>query len=416
MKISWLFALPVLTGACASTNSLPTASVEAPPVIAVSTRDEIMGMNQARAQQNPKKSKEYIFRNIASAFPDTGKNMLLRDRVLPKSSVTGAVDRSPWHVKIYENPEHIQENQSRFSNDNKVLYKTPLTQKEAQVLSQAPKKVPEEPFYQTETFGRDDAFEPNNDIAHAFNLSLLGPKNVRTEGVQWDEDWYRITVSPQYRQLILDLRFQQYLGDIDMRLYDAKGNLIATSQGNGDDEYLNLILEKGGTYFVQIYGTNHGNRYDFKYSTYFTGGTDDEYEENDTLKTAFDLRKFEGQWLSEIRGEGVAADDDYYMIQVAPGKERVQIDFRYDISRGDIDLRLLNSQGKVVASSANVGSDEFIDFTVANPGVYYLKVYPFAPQGSYNMYDLKWSTQKPSRNEMSNSSPKKSKTDRQASQ
>ena len=128
------------------------------------------------------------------------------------------------------------------------------------------------------------------------------------------------------------------------------------------------------------------------------------------MKTAFDLRKFEGKWLSEIRGEGVAADDDYFMIQVAKGRQRVLLDLRYDVDRGDVDLRLLNSKGHIVASSSNIGDDDYIDFTVAEPGVYYVKVYPFAPQSSFNLYDLKWNTEKSvskaAQSEASKSSPK----------
>ena len=112
------------------------------------------------------------------------------------------------------------------------------------LLSQSPKKSGDETFYQAETFGKDDAFEPNNSLKEAFDLTqaeetwigLLGEKGTITEGVQWNDDWYKIQVSPQYRRLVLDLRFQHYLGDVDLSLYDQAGNLMAVSQGHGDDE------------------------------------------------------------------------------------------------------------------------------------------------------------------------------------
>lgn len=381
------------------------------------SRDEVMGPNRARLSVKAKSVRDYIFRNVASAFPDTGKNMLLKDRTFPKDTVTGALDHSPWHLRTYNNPDRNAENQARFSNVNKSFYSTALSQKEAELLSRSPKKLQSEPFYQSETGGQDDSFEPNNSRDKAFDLSnaenrwisLLGGKGHLTEGVQWDEDWFRIRVSPHYRRLMLDLRFQHYLGDVDMKLYDGQGNLIATSQGSGDDEFIHLTLNSGGVYYVQIYGANHGNRYDFKFSTFFTGGGDDEYEDNDRMAQAFDLRPFEGQWLSEIRGEGVAADDDYYLIRVPPGKLRVLVDLRVDVDRGDVDIRLLNSQGKVIASSANITDDDFIDFTVPAAGNYYLKVYPFSPQSAYNLYDLKWITQKiSSQSETSKSLSKRS--------
>lgn len=325
--------------------------------------------------------------------------MLLKDRAVPKGSVTGAVDYSPWHLQVYNNPEKVNKDRERFSILNKDFYATPLTQQEALLLAQSPKKpATSEPFYQTDSYGIDDAYEPNNTIEKAFHLSAVENTwlgNVATEGVQWDSDFYQIWVSPQYRRLVLDLRFQHYLGDIDLRLYDAKGIMLVNSQDLSDDEYVNLILDHGGTYFVEVHGSNRGNRYDLKYATFFTGGGDDEYEENDSMRMAFDLRDQEGKWLSELRGEGVAADDDFYLIQARPGKTRIVADLRVDIARGDVDIRLLNSEGKVIASSSNIGDDDFIDFTVPVPGNYYLKVYPFNPQSTVNLYDLKWSSFKP---------------------
>lgn len=405
----------LLLQACASSSELRIApATEAK----IPSRDQVMGPNRARSSVKVKPNKDYLFRNVASAFPDNGKNMLLKDRALPKSSVTGALDHSPRQLRMRHDEERKKKNTSRFSNANKAYYSTPLTQREALVLSQAPKKTDaEEFFYQAEASGRDDVFEPNNTRQAAFDISnaeeiwlaLLGPENTTTEGVQADEDWYQIKVSPQYRRLMIDLRYQHYLGDVDMKLYDSAGNLVATSQGVGEDEFIHLILDKGGNYFVQIYGSNRSNRYDLKYSTHFTGGSDDEYEENDSIRSATDLKQIDNQWLSEIAGEAVAADDDYYMLRVPAGRERVQVDFRYDVARGDVDVRLLNSGGKVIASSANIGDDDYIDFTVPHAGIYFLKVYPFSPQTTFNLYDFKVSFLKPSQKEASNNSPKPAK-------
>ncbi len=378
------------------------------------TRDEVMGSNRARQSKLNSKG-EYYFHNVRSAFPDNGKNMLLKDRALAKGSVTTALDHSPWHLRLYSDPIRQKRNRDRFANLNKVFYSTALTEKEAGVLARSAKPNPTQPFYQTETLGLDDAFEPNNQPDQAFDLSNAESQWLSflgTEGVQWDEDWYKIWISPHYRQLVLDLRFQHYLGDIEMRLYDLKGRLMAASQGSGEDGFINLILEKAGAYLVQISGSNQGNHYDFKYSTQFTGGGDDQYQGNESLKAAFDLRKFEGKWLSEIRGEGVAADDDFFRIQVAKGRQRVLLDLRYDVDRGDVDLRLMDSKGQILASSSNIGDDDYIDFTVAEPGNYYIKVYPFAPQDGFNLYDLKWNSEKSSAKasqiEASKSSPKNS--------
>lgn len=393
---------------CAS-NSSKNSSTSETVKIQSPSRDEELGPNRAIGSVTGKSKKPYIFRNVASAFPDNGKNMMLKDRALPKSAVSGALDQSPRQLRAHRNQQNVAKNKSRFSNINKAYYANPLSQREALVLAQSSKNMDLAEFsYQVESSARDDAFETNDTRETAFDLSnvedrwlgLMSLSEIPSEGVQADEDWYKIKVSSQYKRLMVDLRFQHYLGDIDLKLYDSAGNLVAISQGLGEDEFIHVMLERGGVYYIQIYGSNRHNRYDLKFSTYFTGGGDDDYEDNDSLASAYDLRKFENQWLSEIQGEGVAADDDYYRIQVPAGREHVQIDLRCDVNRGDVDVRLLNAQGKVIASSAHIGDDDFIDFTVPSPGTYFVKIYPFSPQSTFNLYDFKWVLSKSSRNRM----------------
>ena len=54
--------------------------------------------------------------------------------------------------------------------------------------------------------------------------------------------------------------------------------------------------------------------------------TDDNYEENDTLSTAYDLSSMETTWLSTINGYGIQTDDDWYRIYVTSGYEEVVVD------------------------------------------------------------------------------------------
>jgi hypothetical protein len=115
---------------------------------------------------------------------------------------------------------------------------------------------------------------------------------------------------------------------------------------------------------------------------------DDDYEENDTQATAYDLASFEQQWLSTISGYGIQADDDWYQIYVSSGYERVQVDLDFVHSEGDIDLGLYDAAGSSLASSTSVTDDEAIDYVVSQGGTYYyLKVY-YANAG--NTYNLWW--------------------------
>lgn len=398
MRLGWLFIAGMILSACSSTGPLraPTSN---PPSVKTNTRDERMGINKAFASVKVRPGKPYLFKNVRLAFPDNGKNMLLKDRVLPKNSVTGANDNSPWHLSIYKNPEHVSRDAKRFSTLNKAYYQTPISESDALALLKQSKRAPAaDYYYQTQETKTDDGYWPNQSFETAFDLSssedvwvgLLG-----SDGVQWSDDYYKIWVSPQYRQLIVDMRFQHYLGDVDLKLYDSQKRIVASSQRVSEDEFINIVLSKGGYYYLQVDGADMGNRYDLKYSSRFTGGGDDEYEDNDTVKMAYDLRSSQGKWLSEIKGEAVAADDDFYRIQVPQGKQQVIVDLRVGVARGDVDVKLLNFQGELIASSSNIGDDDYIDFKVPSAGTYYIKVYPFHPGNSFNMYDLKWTVSKP---------------------
>src|SRR5262249_50018819 len=50
------------------------------------------------------------------------------------------------------------------------------------------------------------------------------------------------------------IRFQQAQGNLDLRLYDAGGTQLRSSQGTGDIEQISLDGLAAGTYHVQVYG------------------------------------------------------------------------------------------------------------------------------------------------------------------
>lgn len=114
---------------------------------------------------------------------------------------------------------------------------------------------------------------------------------------------------------------------------------------------------------------------------------DDNYEENDTLSTAYNFSSLEKNWLSSVNGYGIQADDDWYKISISSGYERVQIDCQFNDSEGDIDISLHNSSGTELAESNSSTNDELIDFVVPSSGTYFIRVY-YGDKG--NQYDLWW--------------------------
>ncbi|NQT21459.1 MAG: hypothetical protein HQ592_17270 [Planctomycetes bacterium] len=124
----------------------------------------------------------------------------------------------------------------------------------------------------------------------------------------------------------------------------------------------------------------------------WTPPADDNYEENDTRLAAYDFSSRQQTWLSEIDGSAVQADDDWYRIQVIPGKENVIVDCRFTHSEGDIDVQLLSSTGNLLAFAKTATDNEYIDTVVPIMGTYYILVHF---QNAGNAYDLWWHTMQP---------------------
>ncbi len=393
--------LVVLCG-CQSKPLPATAGPAVPQNIQfdIGDRSAVYKENKALETGFNKSTQNYTYRNIASAFPDNGKKMMVKAKALKSAEVKVNPESSPWQNRFVRSKENESKNLLRFANVNKAAYQVPLSEALARKMSEKKKdQTSESLYYQAQIDQRDDFFEPNNDFGTARSLAgaegrwlaLAGESSqVLTEGIQWNRDVYKIRVSPLFRQLIVDLRYQHYMGNVDLHLFNQNGVELIKSDRSGDDEFINILLDQGGLYYLVVDGQNQGNRYDFKFSTEFTASNDDMMEENDTIQKAYDISSIVNQWFSETTGEGVAGDDDFYRLKVSPGQTRLKIDLRYEQVFGDIDMALLNSQGQVIATSSSIGNDEFIDFDVMTGGTYFLRVYPFTQSKLAPMYDLRW--------------------------
>ena len=121
-----------------------------------------------------------------------------------------------------------------------------------------------------------------------------------------------------------------------------------------------------------------------------TPPADDNYEDNDSYLSAFDLSSYENTWLSSVDGLGIQLDDDYYKITIDPGYEHLIIDLTFTDANGDINLSLLNTSGATIATSLTTTDNEQIDTTVPSAGNYYLKIFN---ANAGNEYNLRWITQ-----------------------
>ncbi|NLF38753.1 hypothetical protein GX586_04870 [bacterium] len=125
----------------------------------------------------------------------------------------------------------------------------------------------------------DDPCEPNNDAAHAFDLTPLDGawlgSTSNGPGVQVNEDWFAIALAAP-DVLMITCAFNSLQGNIELELYRG-GTLVAQSRTTNDGEYLDYYAAEPGVYHVKVDSNNGGyypyvrtywlNRYDLMYAT-----------------------------------------------------------------------------------------------------------------------------------------------------
>jgi hypothetical protein len=102
-----------------------------------------------------------------------------------------------------------------------------------------------------------DFAEPNDTFDTAFVVGS-GSKTGLAILPRGDQDYFRFTLATP-RDLILTVRFTQAAGDLDLALYDAARQEVASSTGNDDDEQIVRTQAMGnqlpaGDYFILVYG------------------------------------------------------------------------------------------------------------------------------------------------------------------
>jgi hypothetical protein len=112
----------------------------------------------------------------------------------------------------------------------------------------------------------DDNYEPNDTRATAYILDDYEQTwliNIDSMGVQRDDDWYRIYVSPGYERVLINADFYHDQGNIDIGLYNLSGYELAYSKSVSDDENIDFTVDYGDAYYyIKVYGDNAGNFYD----------------------------------------------------------------------------------------------------------------------------------------------------------
>lgn len=257
-----------------------------------------------------------------------------------------------------------------------------------------------------------DDIGTNYDL-HYIGFCLLEEQTMLSDvygmGVQNDVDFYLIDVSFGFLQLQINLTFTHILGNIDMTLYNEWGSDIIKGDSPDDNEFIDVILDYPGMYFLVIYGYNMGNEYDLRWDDIKTDPrSDDDYEENDDWSSAFDITLYEDLWLMpKFRPEiqtyeqwyktyanrtGIQADEDWYKIYIDQTNVQLIVDLRYDSAEGLMGFDIFDADINKITGNFTLTDNDYIIYEISSNGTYYIKVFG---DNSGNIYNLMWRTQEP---------------------
>lgn len=116
--------------------------------------------------------------------------------------------------------------------------------------------------------------------------------------------------------------------------------------------------------------------------------TDDAYEENDTLSSAYDLTSHIANLLSNLSGKGKQFDDDWYKIGALSDRDKIEVNCTFTHSEGNIDIELYDYEGNLMSSStSSTDNEQVIDSSAYQSETCYVRVYA---GNAGNEYDLWW--------------------------
>ncbi|UCC21160.1 MAG: hypothetical protein JSV62_07765 [Promethearchaeota archaeon] len=134
---------------------------------------------------------------------------------------------------------------------------------------------------------------------------------------------------------------------------------------------------------------NTNQNYLLDENTLSISAPDDPYYPNNSSSTAFDLSGYKNTWLSSIYGVGIQLDIDWYNITIMTGEERLIVKLLFWHFDDNLDLIVLDWTLNPIVDSTTFTDNEYIDYILPSPGMYYIVVYG---NNLGNKYDLLWSS------------------------
>jgi subtilisin-like proprotein convertase family protein len=225
--------------------------------------------------------------------------------------------------------------------------------------------------------GFGDRFEPNDDVAQAADLGVLGDFSESGLSIHapFNDDYFRLEMENSGR-LEITVSFVHALGDIDIALLDEGSNFVAVSDSVLDGERVQYGVLSGEVYYLYVVGYDGAVNPSYDLTIHGPAAIDaDRFEPNDDIATATDLGEITRRVERTLSIHAAGNDDYFRFTAAAAGPLEVAVDF--DGVLGDVDVQLLDAGFNVVGGAETTADVERFTAAVETGAVYYVRVFGF---------------------------------------
>ncbi|MBR7143580.1 MAG: pre-peptidase C-terminal domain-containing protein [Lentisphaeria bacterium] len=225
----------------------------------------------------------------------------------------------------------------------------------------------------------DDNYN-NDTMQTATVISGNGLQTIKALSIhnENDVDYFKFSLDcPGSAANYISIDFKQWAGDLDIDLFDARGNRIDYSHSVTDNETISLQGLSAGDYYLKVYGDNgNTNGYTLTADLPVAPSFKDDYENGNTAESAYYLGVVSSDTV--VHAAITEADDvDYFKFVLdRSGTIADSVTLTFDPEYGDLDLYLYDGKGKYLLSKSvnSAGGEETVSFKGLARGSYTLQV------------------------------------------
>lgn len=218
---------------------------------------------------------------------------------------------------------------------------------------------------------RDDALEPNGDVAAATPLRPGAP--VSASVCERDDDWFALASGPERRVRAVLTAAEGSARDFELRMVRPDATIAAVAAIDGGTATTETCVRAGEALSLHVFSPTL-TRGDYRLSVEAIGeacACDDDAFEPDGAGTPRPLSD---------RAEGTICgfDSDTFALAGRPGERTtIALDIAPGDGAGDLDFDVIAPDGSLVAASRGVGSSEALSADLREDGPYLVRVFSY---------------------------------------